>query len=244
MPVVDHLGGAESGSAQLDVQLQIELSARRSERHWIFAIVDNGIGVPDARKETIFGIFKRLRPNSKYSGTGMGLAICKRIVERYRGRIWVESEPGCGARFFFRVPGWGQRPPRVARRYRGQPYGCLPGEAGDRRHYLDADLQLLNDGEAAIRLIARTEADETAPRPDLILLDINLPRTDGFEVLERLRQSKKCANIPVIVMTSSAAQADQDKAKGLGANAYFEKRSGYDDFLKIGAVIHGLLKKE
>jgi signal transduction histidine kinase len=85
-------------------QLRIQLSARRVNSHWVFSIADNGIGVPPAYKETIFGIFKRLHNNSKYSGTGMGLAICQRIVERYRGRIWVESEPGGGSKFFFTVP--------------------------------------------------------------------------------------------------------------------------------------------
>jgi signal transduction histidine kinase len=85
-------------------QAEIQLSARKVATEWIFSITDNGIGVPPAYKETIFGIFKRLHPNSQYTGTGMGLAICKRIVERYRGRIWVESEPGRGANFFFSIP--------------------------------------------------------------------------------------------------------------------------------------------
>lgn len=87
-----------------DQQVQIDLSANRVDYEWVFSIADNGIGVPSAYKETIFGIFKRLHSNSKYAGTGMGLAICKRIVERYRGRIWVESELGCGANFFFSIP--------------------------------------------------------------------------------------------------------------------------------------------
>ncbi len=84
--------------------LLIQVSARKADTFWIFSITDNGIGVPPAYKETIFGIFKRLHTNSKYSGTGMGLAICKRIVERYRGRIWVESEPEHGCNFFFSIP--------------------------------------------------------------------------------------------------------------------------------------------
>jgi len=87
-----------------DEQVQIQLSAKKVDRQWVFSIADNGIGVPPAYKETIFGIFKRLHASSEYSGTGMGLAICKRIVERYRGRIWVESEAGCGANFFFSIP--------------------------------------------------------------------------------------------------------------------------------------------
>lgn len=85
-------------------EIEIQLSARRVDGEWIFSIRDNGIGVPAAYRETIFGIFKRLHSNSEYSGTGMGLAICKRIVERYLGRIWVESESGCGANFFFSIP--------------------------------------------------------------------------------------------------------------------------------------------
>ncbi|MEO5923519.1 MAG: ATP-binding protein [Bryobacteraceae bacterium] len=85
-------------------QLLITVSSSHVAGEWILSVADNGIGVPAAYKETIFGIFKRLHPASKYSGTGMGLAICQRIVERYRGRIWVESQPGEGSTFLFSVP--------------------------------------------------------------------------------------------------------------------------------------------
>ena len=83
----------------------IHVSAVEANGRWVFTVTDNGIGVPPAYRETIFGIFKRLHTATKYSGTGMGLAICKRIVERYRGTIWVESEPGRGSRFSFSLPG-------------------------------------------------------------------------------------------------------------------------------------------
>jgi signal transduction histidine kinase len=83
--------------------LRIQVSARREDSKWVFCVSDNGIGVPSDYKETIFGIFKRLHASSKYSGTGMGLAICQRIVERYQGRIWVESEPDQGSNFFFTI---------------------------------------------------------------------------------------------------------------------------------------------
>jgi len=87
-----------------DCALRIEVSAREADGHAVFSVADNGIGVEAAYKETIFGIFKRLHADGKYSGNGIGLAICKRIVERYHGRIWVDSEPGRGSNFFFLVP--------------------------------------------------------------------------------------------------------------------------------------------
>jgi len=87
-----------------DVPPKIQVAARRQEHHWVFSIADNGIGIKPEYQERIFGIFKRLHTATKYPGTGIGLAICKRIVERYHGRIWVESEPGRGSTFFFTLP--------------------------------------------------------------------------------------------------------------------------------------------
>jgi signal transduction histidine kinase len=84
---------------------QVQLLARRENGHWLFSVADNGIGIAPEYRESIFGIFKRLHTAQSYSGTGMGLAICQRIVERYRGRIWVESELGHGSSFHFTIPG-------------------------------------------------------------------------------------------------------------------------------------------
>jgi len=89
---------------------QIHISAARLGTAWRFSVKDNGIGIDPHYKEVIFGVFKRLHRDQKYSGTGIGLAICQRVVERYGGRIWVESSPGQGATFFFTVP---EHAPRV-----------------------------------------------------------------------------------------------------------------------------------
>ncbi len=83
---------------------RIHISATGSDGYCVFSVADNGIGIAPEFHEKIFGIFTRLQERDKSSGTGIGLAICKRIVERYRGRIWVESEAKRGATFLFKLP--------------------------------------------------------------------------------------------------------------------------------------------
>ncbi len=83
---------------------EIHIGVERQGERWVFAVADNGIGIDPAYKETIFGLFKRLHRGNEYAGTGIGLAICQRIVDKYDGRIWVESESGRGSVFRFTLP--------------------------------------------------------------------------------------------------------------------------------------------
>jgi light-regulated signal transduction histidine kinase (bacteriophytochrome) len=83
---------------------RVHVSAKEHGRGWVFTIQDNGIGIPEKDAERIFAMFQRLHGRQEYGGTGIGLAVCKKIVERHGGRIWVESQTGKGSTFCFTLP--------------------------------------------------------------------------------------------------------------------------------------------
>jgi len=88
-----------------DKQPRVHVSAKHKENEWIFSIKDNGIGIDPRYEDRIFEVFQRLHGRGQYSGTGIGLAICKKIVERHGGLIRLQSEEGEGATFYFSLPG-------------------------------------------------------------------------------------------------------------------------------------------
>ena len=82
----------------------ININLSEQGKNWLFKITDNGIGIDEKFKDKIFMIFKRLHNKNEFEGSGMGLAICQKIVEQHGGEIWFNSIPGKGTSFFFTIP--------------------------------------------------------------------------------------------------------------------------------------------
>jgi two-component system response regulator len=107
---------------------------------------------------------------------------------------------------------------------------------------LPVEFHMATDGERTIEFIARAENDPDAPGPHVLLLDLNLPKLDGFEVLRRLRASNKYKDVPVLIVSSSDSQSDRSEAAKLGAR-YFRKPVTYEEFLKIGPFLRAFLRE-
>lgn len=102
---------------------RIHVGARQMSERWLLFVRDNGIGIDPQYTEKVFVIFQRLHSREEYPGTGVGLAICRKIIERHSGHIWVDSEPGKGATFYFTLqPANGQKPATAQQEPAPQPH--------------------------------------------------------------------------------------------------------------------------
>jgi chemotaxis family two-component system response regulator Rcp1 len=111
-----------------------------------------------------------------------------------------------------------------------------------RKENLPVEIHIAADGEQAMEYIRAAEANEDRPYPQVLLLDLNLPKLDGFEVLRAIRASDKFKEIPVLVVTSSDSPSDRSEVAKLGAG-YFRKPITYPEFVKIGSILRLFLEE-
>ncbi|MCI1192822.1 ATP-binding protein [Calidifontimicrobium sp. SYSU G02091] len=203
---------------------------------WEVRVTDTGAGLTEAQIGRLFQPFERLdAARSRVAGTGIGLSVCKRLVELMGGRIGVRSEPGRGSTFWFWMPradaeagtepataaASAASPPSAAPRGRPRRVLYVEDHPANQRLLADAlatrgdiDLAIAGDADAAL------EAAASAP-PDLLLLDIQLPGCDGYELLRRLR-AMGC-DAPAVAVSANAMPADVARGRAAGFVEYLAK---------------------
>jgi len=113
-----------------------------------------------------------------------------------------------------------------------------------REHQIQHDLRVVRNGQEALDYVERMGKPEEAPCPDLILIDLNLPKGDGSTVLREIRQRPECAHVPVIVVTSSDSAKDRERMAQFGISYYFRKPSEYDAFMQLGGIVKQVLEQQ
>lgn len=109
-------------------------------------------------------------------------------------------------------------------------------------HWISGELTVVEDGETAIHLIQSFDRNPLIDCPDLVIIDLNLPRKSGREVLETMRQSERCRQVPAVILSSSDALQDKADAARLGASRYIRKPSRLEDFLGLGATFKEIME--
>lgn len=222
------------------------------------SVVDTGIGIPAEKHEAIFQSFEQVDSSTEreYGGTGLGLSITKQLVELHGGRIGVESEHGSGSRFFFTLPVSSETPAveePAARTVTHNPVSAaaLPVDSGVRNvgGYGAGTRILVVDDEPVNRQVIQNllsirdfhvveAADGPAAlhsvqerRPDLVLLDVMMPRMNGYEVCRRIRERYGIAELPIIMLTAKNMVSDLVEGMNAGANDYIPKPFSRDELL-------------
>jgi len=108
---------------------------------------------------------------------------------------------------------------------------------------IEAQIHLAEDGEKAMKFFEQADTNAAAPCPDLVLLDINMPRYKGSDILRKLRASSRCKDALVLVVTSSDSSRDREEMDALGANGYFRKPSVFSEFMALGQMVRDVLTR-
>lgn len=203
--------------------LLIEVAVCPDDEQWIFSIKDNGIGIDAVHHQRIFDAFVRLQASADVSGTGIGLATCKKIAKQLQGKIWVESEPGNGSTFYVAIPksfsetSAGKSSKLPKRRI------LLVDDDNDQMLILatilekgNFEVETSNSAVTGLESVCHTHFD-------LIISDVQMPIMSGTQFLKELRKN---STVPILMLTSSGPESEHE-LRALGANDFCTKRDAY-----------------
>ncbi|MFN2587300.1 MAG: ATP-binding protein [Actinomycetota bacterium] len=210
---------------------QVSITSDRGEGAWRVTVADNGIGIDLQYSSRVFEMFQRLHTRDEYPGTGVGLAICRRIVDRHGGSIWLEPASPQGTRIHFTVPDHEtlSRGGVNVLVVEDNPGDVLLMRQGLATWTEPTEVRVVSDGEEALSFLQRA-GDGDDPLPDLVILDVNLPRVHGTEVLARMRSDPRLERIPVVVMSSSTYEADSVAAYDAQTTCFVAKPMDVPDY--------------
>lgn len=220
----------------------VRVASRLRDRQVVVDVSDEGIGIPTEDQEHLFDKFYRVDSSltREIGGSGLGLSICKTIIELLGGQIWVKSDPGTGSTFSFSLP---IAPPELVR----TPYVEAPGTVRRGATVLVVDPEpevaqlieifLTKQGYRVVKAHTAAEALDVALResPKVITLDVMLEDADGFDLLQQLKGRSELAEIPVVVLS---IVCDERRSWRLGAADYLEKPIDQE---RLAGVINGLI---
>ncbi|OGR01529.1 MAG: hypothetical protein A2511_13705 [Deltaproteobacteria bacterium RIFOXYD12_FULL_50_9] len=231
------LDNAAKFTNQGSVSLRVTPAGSQDDKTLLhFSIQDTGIGIPDDRQKMIFAPFSQVDSSMtrKYGGTGLGLTICRQIVELMDGRIWIDSSAGKGSTFHFSIPL--KQHPKDSARCETERLAGLSGNCG-MFHILVVDDDYINqvvaetilkkaglsstiakNGEEALAVLAREQID-------LVLMDMLMPIMDGYTATEKIRAREKetGSHLPIIALTGSAYADDAERCRAAGVDDHLIK---------------------
>jgi signal transduction histidine kinase/CheY-like chemotaxis protein len=233
----------DNGSIRLEINLLEEITFLHDEICMLqVSVTDTGIGITKEQQSRLFASFEQAENNTtrRYGGAGLGLSISKKIVEMMGGRIWVESELGCGSVFLFTVSlkrskNTGEqdtKPVDTERNYEG--YRILLAEDVEINREIVMTLlepthlriDCAENGKEAVRMFS-----ETPEKYDLILMDVQMPEMDGYEATRRIRafDIPKAKTIPIFAMTANVFREDVESCLEAGMNGHLGKPLDMDE---------------
>lgn len=216
---------------------RVDLTAAREEDHVLVSIRDTGIGISGEDQEKIFVEFAQVDGSltRRHEGTGLGLALSKKIVSMHGGQVWVDSRPGVGSEFKFSIPIAGDQIPQARQPYQplGYPPAAVNSGLGWKYHASHPRVLVIDDDPRAVDIMSNIltgegyhimkaySGDEGIRRVreeevDLVLLDLVMPGVDGFSVIQAIKTDPRLRGIPIIVLTAKRlTQGDVEKVQGL-----------------------------